>query len=244
MNVVDEQFFDIWQYIFKWCQSFQLRVLRRVCRTFKDWLDCDGCKMYFSCLHKECPRGLTFGHYFRRRRRLETRKLERELVSTVPNYVVCNSEKAKSQNFHKQLIYDFLTETGLWKFSTGHERLHLRGLFLINFKPCVKLDLCLGIILKVTIDPNILSYDTQIFNGVLSEWLTCDEQKNVLYFPIFQSGSLRLPEYNILDFFCEDENVKVLYLFDVLDVHNTDGFDINVLFNGKIWSTWYGETFE
>lgn len=68
---------DVWQHIFERCPSFQLRVLRRVCKTFYIWLSDDVTKKrYFELLSKERSSFYTLEDYISLRRKTENKILE------------------------------------------------------------------------------------------------------------------------------------------------------------------------
>ena len=194
--------YDTWFYIFEKCPSFQLRVLKSVCKTLYHWLENNDYihKLYYKSLRKEHQMvdnkiigyDLPFSEYFEIRRFVETDQLCRLMSSQ--KYVIFNCDNEYSVPLKNEL----------------NEHLHLKGLLIIGYRANNEIKIEIGGNVIDAVDSSHLTYDISCYKETLEATLTDNEIENLLYYPLFQSGSLPIPKYHLTKIYTD--NTKV-YLF-------------------------------
>ena len=121
--------YDIWYHIFHKCTSFQLRVLRRVCKTLYEWTNDDYMhKLYYELMHKEYEvlitnlhNNLSFKCYLSNRRRIERHQFDIFPLKTEEIIFNCTVPLDKGDAF-----------------------LHIKGLIITGFNPKFVIDVEIG----------------------------------------------------------------------------------------------------
>ncbi len=188
--------YDIWYHIFHQCSSFQLRVLRRVCRTLYGWLnDETSHKLYYHLLHKEHQKlesvmfdPVEYKTYLKVRRITEKYQLN-NFPPNEKEYVIftCNSD-GYTVELNKNEPIDEQNGIGI--------HLHFKGLLLIGRNKDLTAELEIGGNIIDTMDHSLLTYDTVLFGKIIENAFTVEERKDLLYYPLYQAGSLRVPAYH------------------------------------------------
>jgi len=225
--------YDIWYHIFHKCSSFQLRVLRRVCKTLYEWLNDESIhKLYYKLMYKEylivdasTVDPVKYESYLKVRRIVENYQLN-NFPQNEQEYIIfnCNSEgytvelnKNKSTNGQNDL------DTSL----------HLKGLLIIGCNADLTVELEIGGNRVDIIDHSLLTYDTTLFQKVIENKFHVEEMKDLLYYPLYQAGSLRVPAYHNMKIHLtnETDNTKV---YMIGEYRICDNRTSNILNNGNI----------
>lgn len=188
--------YDVWYHIFHNCSSFQLRVLRRVCKTFYDWLnDETSHKLYYNLMHKEhhiieasMYDPVEYEKYFKVRRITEKYQLD-NFPPNEKEYVIfnCNSD-GYTVELNKNEPIDEQNGIGIF--------LHFKGLLLKGRNADLTVELEIGGNRIDIMDHSLLTYDISLFGEVIENAFTIEERKDLLYYPLYQAGSLRVPAYH------------------------------------------------
>lgn len=186
---------DVWYHIFEQCPPLTLRVLRRVCKGFYNMLsDTD---IYYKASNKfnKSDKYNEWTKYLR--------KLEHSIQLVLTNE---NCEKIMFE-CHKDNGYSV-------NIDRDDKHLFLRGILITGYNSDLKIKIIIGpIIIDITDPSSYIHYDRYFDNSIGTD---------KLYYPLFQTGSIPVPNYHNITFELENEleNTKIYMVGEYKNLKN------------------------
>lgn len=203
--------YDIWYHILEKCPTFTFRILRMVCKEFKNIVD-TYYKLYDRALYSE----------FKKIRNIEDRNVYNR-YKAYRNCVEINKLK-----FGNKISVNVMFKGAIYK---DCKYFFVKGLLIENYNSNMKINMKLG--------PYNINIDMTLVIP-LSTYFGSSNDSNLMYLPLLQYGSFPYPEYYDFSFETENSsyNTKISIIGEYKKFESE--ICQNILFDGNVITFSYG----